>query len=415
MQAVVAIPALETLQKLGYGAEFLVREVAGVPLLVRVLATAVRAGVDSILVIWPDDLNPAILESCAESSLVKSVRVEKFDWTNAFDPNTASWEATAERLDNEFLWLPWNWVTNRRALTALSPSPVRPATWDSPVLLKKAAVLRAGPLRVSSGPQTWGISIASSTVIPTAERFLVAYSGKPTDGVYSNFNRRLCWPFVRYLAHTGATPNQLTLAGLVVAILGALFFARGSYANYVAGALLFFLSGLFDEMDGMIARIKFRESAFGTWFEGFVDNATYLAVFVGIIIGLHREFGTFAFRYGSALIVGCVLSVVVIAVQRKLATSRERPHEYAGKMNQLMEADSSNLVSKIVRQLHIFVKKGVLIHYLLLFTLLGRLHMFLWLAAVGSNLTWVIALYFTHRFFKREPPEIADKRIQTAA
>ena len=207
---------------------------------------------------------------------------------------------------------------------------------------------------------------------------------------------------------------QVTLAGLVVAILGALLFARGSYANYVAGALLFFVSGLFDEMDGMIARIKFRESAFGTWFEGLVDNVTYLAVFMGIIAGLHREYGNWAWKWGIALIVGCVLSVAVIAWQRKLATSRERPQEYAGQKNQLMEADSSNLVSTIVRQVHIFVKKGVLVHYLLLFTLLGGLHMFLWLAALGSNLTWIIALYFTHRFFLRPPLDAAGKHIQTA-
>jgi phosphatidylglycerophosphate synthase len=259
-----------------------------------------------------------------------------------------------------------------------------------------------------------GVSVTSPATIRSAERFLVANSGKPTDGIYSNFNRRLCRPFVWLLTHTPATPNQLTLAGLMVAIIGALLFARGSYINYVAGALLFFVSGLFDEMDGMIARLKFRDSAFGTWFEGFVDNVTYFAIFLGIIAGLHREYGSWAWKWGIALIVGCVLSVAVIAMQRKLATSRDRPHEYAGRMNQLMEADSSNFVSAIVRQVHIFVKKGVLVHYLLLFTLLGGLHMFLWLAALGSNLTWIIALYLTHRFFARPPLQVAGKNIQTA-
>ena len=70
-----------------------------------------------------------------------------------------------------------------------------------------------------------------------------------------------------------------------------------------------------------------------------------------------------------------------------------------------MEADSSNPISKTARQVHIFVKKGVLIHYLLLFTLIGRLHMFLWLAAIGSNLTWMLAVYFNRRFFRRSVPE----------
>jgi phosphatidylglycerophosphate synthase len=416
MQAVLAIPGLETLRAYGEPSDVLTRQVAGVPLLARVLATAARAGLDSVLVIWPEDMNPAALESCAESYLLKDMRLDKLDLAKAFDPRRAAdWAATAERLEGRFLWLPWNWATHKRALAGLSPSSFRPPSWERPMLLEKGAVLSDAGISVSSDQATEGVSINSAASAAAAERFLVAHSGKPTDGIYSNLNRRLCRPAVWLLTHTRVTPNALTLMGLVVAILGAFLFARGSYANYVAGALLFFVSGLFDEMDGMIARLKFRESAFGTWFEGFVDNATYLAVFAGIIAGLHRQYGAWALKYGIALIVGCLLSVAVIAVQRKLATTRGRPHEYSGRMNHLMEADSSNLVSRIVRQVHIFVKKGVLVHYLLIFTLLGGLPVFLWLAAIGSNLTWIIALYFTRRFFHRRPPDAAVHEMRTAA
>jgi phosphatidylglycerophosphate synthase len=411
VRAVLAIPDLQTLRYYRDAADVLMQKVAGVPLLVRVIATAARAGVDSLLVIWPADVDSAILESCAASSVLDEVRVDKLVWTTpAFDPGSAThWASIAARLEDQFLWLPWHWVTHKRALAGLSPSPGLPLTWERPVLLEKHAILHGARFRISLGGETGetcGIPVTSPTTAFIAERFLVAHSGKPTDGIYSNFNRRLCRPLVRFLTHTRVTPNALTLAGLLVAILGALLFACGSYWNYVGGALLFFASGLFDEMDGMIARIKFRESAFGTWFEGFVDNATYLAVFAGIIVGLYRQYGSWALKYGLALIIGCILSVAVIAVQRKLATTRGRPHEYAGRMNQLLEADSSNLVSKIVRQIHIFVKKGVLVHYLLIFTLLGGLPVFLWLAALGSNLTWILALYFTRRCFHRAPLKV---------
>ena len=416
MQAVLAIPGLETLKNYGEPSDVLLRQVAGVPLLARVLATAARAGVDSILVIWPKDLDPAIFESVAESALLKNLDVHKRVWTSAFDPRSADhWAAIAARLEDRFLWLPWNSATHKRALAGLSPSSFRPANWEIPASLEKTAVLPNARSRVSSDRQPDAVSITSPATVSVAERFLVANSGKPTDGIYSNFNRLLCRPAVRLLSHTRVTPNALTLAGLLVAIVGAVMYGRGSYANYVAGALLFFVSGLFDEMDGMIARLKFRESAFGTWFEGFVDNVTYLAVFTGIIVGLHRQYGSWAAKYGTALIIGCVLSVVVIALQRKLATSADRPHEYARTMNQLMEADSSNLASKIARQIHIFVKKGVLVHYLLIFTLFGGLPVFLWLAAFGSNLTWIFTLYFTRRFFRRAPLEAAVTDMPRAA
>jgi len=416
VQAVLAIPGSATLRNYGEPRDVLMRQVAGVPLLVRVLATAARAGVDSILVIWPKDVDLAIFESCADSYLLKGIDVNKRVWTSAFDPWSADhWAAIARRLEGQFLWLPWNWATHKRALAGLSPSSFRPVNWESPVSLEIRAVLPDARSRVSSDREPEGVAVTSPATASVAERYLVANSGKPTDGIYSNFNRLLCRPAVRLLSHTRATPNALTLAGLLVAIVGALFYARGSYANYLTGALMFFVSGLFDEMDGMIARLKFRESAFGTWFEGFVDNVTYLAVFTGIIVGLHRQDGSRALKYGIALIIGCALSVVVIALQRKLATSPDRPHEYARTMNQLMEADSSNLASKIVRQIHIFVKKGVVVHYLLIFTLLGGLPVFLWLAALGSNLTWIFALYFTRRFFHRAPVEAAVTEMPKAA
>ena len=51
--------------------------------------------------------------------------------------------------------------------------------------------------------------------------------------------------------------------------------------------------------------------------------------------------------------------------------------------------------------MHIFLKKGVFIHYVLVFTALGLLPVLLRLVAFGSNLTWVLALYFSYRFFGR--------------
>ena len=87
--------------------------------------------------------------------------------------------------------------------------------------------------------------------------------------------------------------------------------------------------------------------------------------------------------------------------QRKSATAAGRPNEYAGRMNRMWEADSSNWISWIVRQVHAFIKKGIAIHWLLIFTLAGGLPLFLRIAALGSNLTWVLALYFSRRFFHR--------------
>jgi CMP-2-keto-3-deoxyoctulosonic acid synthetase len=51
MQMVIAIPCREELEALGGAEEALLRKLCGVPLLVRVIATGMRAGADRLLVI----------------------------------------------------------------------------------------------------------------------------------------------------------------------------------------------------------------------------------------------------------------------------------------------------------------------------------------------------------------------------
>jgi phosphatidylglycerophosphate synthase len=388
MQAVMVIPSKS--------AAMLTQKVAGVPLLVRVLATAVRAGVKDLILFWPADANPEIWDQCVSFRASQGLQIRKIQCL-PFDPRkSSSWAAIISLLDDEFLWLPWNFVTTPRFLRAIKPSMVLPLSWEKPVRIRKDLINRSPRAGISTDPGVDGISVHASNDIARAERFLVANSGKATDGIYSTFNRMLSRPFVRILTHTRVTANMVTVAGLLVGITSALLYARGSYPAYVAGAILFFISGLIDEMDGMLARLKFMESAFGTWFEGFVDNATYLLLFAGITAGLYRQHGKAELLWGIALIVGCVLSVIVVALQRKTVTDPTRPHEYSARMNRWMERDSS-LISRVARQIHIFIKKGVAIHYVLLFTVVGGLALFLQIAAISANLTWAAVYYFTRR------------------
>jgi phosphatidylglycerophosphate synthase len=410
MQALIAIPEFREMAE--YEAdEALTQDIAGIPALLRVVATAKRAGVDEILLMWPRGLDHTIWEQCIASPILRGLKVIEFP-SFAFDPrHKSSWAAIASLLDDEFLWLPWNWITTKQFLAATKLSPVVSAKWAAPVRLTRELALRGLRTGVTRSHHPRGVSVYSPEDVQKAEQFLVANSGKPSDGIYSRINRRLCWPAVRTLTHSPITLNCVTVAGLAVAIVAALMYARGSYLNYLAGALLFFLSGLLDEMDGMLARIKFRESAFGTWFEGFVDNATYLLLFAGITIGLYRELGAREVIYGIALIAGCALSVVVIALQRKTITAGGQPNEYAGRMNRLLEIDPS-LISPMVRQIHIFIKKGVAIHYVLIFTVIGALPFFLRLAALAANLTWTLALYFNWKFTsKRSVPAMEQAKL----
>jgi phosphatidylglycerophosphate synthase len=410
MQFVVVVPELRSS---AVSATMLTRKVCGIGLLERTLVTAQRAGASDILLIWPQCAPAHLADAAVRSPLSRTKGIVRVLNVTHFDAKShLSWASIQEHLDERYIWLPWNWVTYPRALANFSRVERAFTHWKDPTWVSKSAVVSGLNVlfQISLAPE--GIAVTSDRTAVAAEHFLVARSGKVLDGIHTSFNRRLCWPAVKWLSHTRATPNAITFGGVVVAILSAIAFARGNYWSYVVGALLFFVAGLFDEMDGMMARIKFADSPFGTWLEGFADGLSYLLLFGGITIGLYRQHGARELWFGAVLLIGTVLSLLVTSLQRKRATSADRPNEYLGKMYRLMEKDSSYWISRAVRQVQAFQKRGVLIHYVVIFTVLGGLPVLFYLGVIGANLTWILALYFNHRFFKQSAPgPLSEARV----
>ena len=371
--------------------------VAGVPLLMRTLMTAARAGADDILLISSAALSDELLRKFMQSSVKYGIPVRVIQ-LNEFDPRAiSSWAKLAPHLNHDFLWLPWNWVTTKQFLAHLPLAQIHSVNWAEPAYATFHEVTRDNASSALLHPE--GVAVTSPESVSLAERFLVVHSGKVLDGIHTSFNRRLCRPFVRVLSHTSATPNAVTLGGVVVSILSAVAFAQGSYWWSVLGALLFYVAGLFDEMDGMLARVKFAESPRGTWFEGFADGLSYLLLFGGITIGLHRHYGRPATMMGIALLVGAILALIATSLQRRRATTPDRPNEYLGRFYQLLENDSGNWISRVVRQVQALQRRGVVIHYIVLLTVIGALPVLFFLATVGAHLTWIVILYFNRRFF----------------
>jgi phosphatidylglycerophosphate synthase len=378
------------------------------------LATAQRAGADDILLVWPQSMPVELSEIFLSSRRLRKTGTVRLVQVRAFDPNAhSSWLNLKNELEERFVWLPWNWVTYARALANLSPCEGSPSNWSAPTWVSKTAILSEVRFDPQTGSSPEGVAVISDETALAAERFLVARSGKVLDGIHTSFNRRLCRPAVRWLSHTRVTPNAVTFGGVVVSIFSAIAFARGNYWSYVAGALLFFIAGLFDEMDGMLARIKFADSPFGTYLEGFADGLSYVLLFGGITIGLYRQYGGRELWVGAALLVGTVLSVAITSLGRKRATAADRPNEYLGKMYKMMENDSANWISRAARQAQAFQKRGVMIHYVVLFTVLGGLPVFFYLATLGSHLTWTLSLYFNHRFFKQATATVPLRKIHS--
>ncbi|MEI6186080.1 MAG: CDP-alcohol phosphatidyltransferase family protein, partial [Dehalococcoidia bacterium] len=78
-------------------------------------------------------------------------------------------------------------------------------------------------------------------------------------------------PLVPLISRLRLTPDILTTIGLVINLLAAVVIGFG---HLVAGALIFLLAGLFDLLDGALARHMQKTSSFGALFDSTVDRVT---------------------------------------------------------------------------------------------------------------------------------------------
>jgi len=413
MKAVISIPELGGLVSERQATNMLMRPIAGVPLLMRTVLTAVRAGASDVLLVVPTAISDLFLQKLLETVSQRGLRIEPIQISD-FDPQAwSSWIILKRQLKDEFLWLPWNWVTTKNHLSQLPLVDIESVDWSKAAYTTLHEVDRDLASSALSPRSVVGVAVTTSTTAVAAERFLVANSGKVSDGIHTSFNRRICRPFVRLLSHTAVTPNAVTFGGVVVSILSAIAFARATYLWSVLGAILFYIAGLFDEMDGMLARIKFAESPSGTWIEGMADGLSYLLLFGGITISLRQQYGHIAVWMGIVLLIGSVLALIATSFQRHRATTPDRPNEYLGRFYQLLEKDSGNWISRVVRQVQGFQRRGILIHYIVIFTIIGALPLVFVLATLGAHLTWILTLYFNRRFFSQSSRSEAKPSIST--
>ncbi len=112
----------------------------------------------------------------------------------------------------------------------------------------------------------------------------VSFREKAQKGIYKVIN-----PFVRFLIKLGLTPNAVTTIGLLLNIGVAIIFIIGAekgnrgelgYVGWAGGLILF--AGLFDMLDGQVARLGKMSSTFGALYDSVLDRYSELVLFLGI-------------------------------------------------------------------------------------------------------------------------------------
>ncbi|MGW0558144.1 DUF5941 domain-containing protein [Streptomyces sp. NPDC002926] len=113
---------------------------------------------------------------------------------------------------------------------------------------------------------------------------------KARDGFFTTF---CVSPYSRYLARwcagRGFTPNQVTTASLLTALIAAAGAATGTRAGYIAAGLLLLFSFVLDCTDGQLARYSLQYSTMGAWLDATFDRAKEYAYYAGLALGAARS------------------------------------------------------------------------------------------------------------------------------
>lgn len=124
-------------------------------------------------------------------------------------------------------------------------------------------------------------------------------------------------PLIKGMIKIGITPNIVTTMGFIGNIVAAVFFIYASQEPDLAaqttslawGGFIIIASGLFDMMDGRLARMGNMSSSFGAMWDSTLDRYSELVSLFGIVLVFLEDDGwfwmgvvTFAAMVGSVMV-----------------------------------------------------------------------------------------------------------------
>ncbi len=201
---------------------------------------------------------------------------------------------------------------------------------------------------------------------------------------------------VNGLALTRISPNVLTFIGLIINTGAALFFGYANAHNFVRmflfGGLVIIGAGIFDMVDGRVARQTDQVTVFGAFFDSVIDRYSDVVLFFGLLVFYARGNRFFY----------VVLVAFVMVTSLMVSYTRARAEALIG----------SCKVGFMERP-----ERIVLIIIGALFNRWGAMAPVLWVLAVLSTITVIHRISYTYQKTKGLAPVRATKpqREQTIA
>ncbi|HTY62140.1 MAG TPA: CDP-alcohol phosphatidyltransferase family protein [Acidobacteriota bacterium] len=171
---------------------------------------------------------------------------------------------------------------------------------------------------------------------------------------------RIVWILTRLKIN----PNILTFTGVLISFWAAWEFGFG---NFSRGALVIILAGMFDMLDGEVARVSLTETSFGAFYDSVIDRYSDIIILQGLVVYYAR----------NQLLHYVVLVGVVI--MGSVLTSYAR-------------ARAESLIPKCKVG---FMERPERIVLLIIGGLANRMEAVLWVLAILGNWTVINRIYYT--------------------
>lgn len=196
---------------------------------------------------------------------------------------------------------------------------------------------------------------------------------------------------VNGLALTRISPNVLTFIGLVINIGAALLFGYANGDNqqrmFLYAGLVIIGAGIFDMVDGRVARATGQVTTFGAFFDSVIDRYSDLALFFGLLVYYAR-----ANRFFYVVLVAVVMTGSVM-----VSYTRARAESLIGQC-------------KVG-----FMERPERIVLVIIGALFNHMAPVLWVIAVLSNITVIHRILYTYQTTKGMEAAARDHQVEIHA
>ena len=366
------------------------KKICGIPFLMRNIINIQRAGIDSLIIYGNTDNTSLYRRLCKEKKITIKLTFE----TDVEKVIKVTKDYPVLILNSEALHTKQEIESGMSFTNQSNEALAYPIDRETVAKTINQITLgnKVSPAQ-SSGDQNSCVNFLpgkNSSYISKPEDFLIQQknliqsSGLGNDSFMDKtitrfFSRQLTRLFLK----TPLSPNMITILSLFIGLISAIFFIQGTHQNNMIGAGLLLLSAWVDCTDGEVARLKFLESKIGGILDIICDNLVHFAVFFAIGMGLYQSTGDNIFvLLGALAVFGSLISFLLLS--SSIIDKKEM-------------ASANTADPKKKNTLTDTLANRDFIYFLFFMSLIGRVDVFIYITAFGSN---IFAAYLTYSKIK---------------